>query len=177
MKKELLSIREVAKASGKSRQAIYQQLNTALKNYVIEKDGRKYVEAVALSEVYELELDKALQSIDSKVDSQSVKSEKTIKQDAESALVKSLYSQIDSLNSQLDTLNSQMAVKDKQIEKLNATIEQLTANMNQMTIVLSQQQALHMEHIKQIEDKQAEQEPDQLEQEAKRHWWQRKKKT
>lgn len=176
MKSELLSIREFAKASGKTRQAIYQQLNTALKNYVTEKDGQKYIKAVALSEAYGLELDKALQSIDSKVDSQSVKSEKTIKPDAENTLVKSLYSQIDSLSSQLDTLNSQLTVKDKQIEKLNATIEQLTANMNQMTIVLSQQQALHMEHIKQIEDKQVEQ--DQPEQEeAKRHWWQRKKKN
>lgn len=176
MDKELLSIREFAKASGRSRQAVYQQLSTALKNYVTEKDGQKYIKAIALSEVYELELDKALQSIDSQVDSQPVKLKETAKPDTERELIKELYSRIDSLDSQIDSLYSQLTVKDKQIEKLNAAIEQLTANTNQLTIVLSQQQALHMEHIKQLEDKQAEQ--DQPEQEeAKRHWWQRKKKN
>lgn len=161
MEKELLSIRDFAKLAGKSRQAVYAQLPTALKDYTEEHKGQKYIRAVALNEVYELglDIDSQIQSLTEKKDNDCKPSEPKKNQDTDSAYVQSLLQQI-------DFLKQQITVKDSQIDKLNQSIETLNASF---TTALTQQQALHMQQLKQIEDKQAEAEqvPEQEAQERK----------
>lgn len=50
--KELLTIKEFAELSGKTRQTIYQQLNSRLKDYLQVIDNVKMLESRALKEVY-----------------------------------------------------------------------------------------------------------------------------
>lgn len=154
MEKDLLSIRDFAKLAGKSRQAVYAQLPTALKDYTEEHKGQKYIRAVALNEVYELglDIDSQIQSLTEKKDNDCKPSEPKKNQNTDSAYVQSLLQQI-------DFLKQQITVKDSQIDKLNQSIETLNASF---TTALTQQQALHMQQLKQIEEQtEAEQAPEE----------------
>ena len=50
----LLTIKEFAKASGRSQQAIYKQIATRLSSYLHEIDGRKFIERRALADVFRI---------------------------------------------------------------------------------------------------------------------------
>ena len=49
MNKKYLAVSEFAKLAGVSKQAIYQRLNTSLKDFVKVEQGRKVVDSAALS--------------------------------------------------------------------------------------------------------------------------------
>lgn len=161
MEREYLSIRDFAKCAGRSRQAVYQQLHTVLKDYVKVNKGQKYIDRKALKEVYELDVDvdSTLQSFADN-DNQVCKVSEAHKDDK----------YIQSLESQIDYLRQQLAVKDSQIDKLNDALERTT-------ITLSQQQSLNMETLKQLEDLKAkEAEPEQDQPEQKRGFFRRFRK-
>lgn len=52
---EWMSIKDFAEAAGRTKQAIYKQIDTRLAPYVHVKDGKKYIEKRALYEVFEIE--------------------------------------------------------------------------------------------------------------------------
>ncbi len=55
--KDKLSIQEFAELSGKSRQAIYKQVNKKLSPYVSTIDNQRMIDSRALKEVYGIEVD------------------------------------------------------------------------------------------------------------------------
>lgn len=132
---ELLTIQEFAKASKRSKQAIYKQITTRLAPYIHEKEGRKFIEKKALQEVFQIQLG-----------SQPSQPE--------------LNNSVNPVNSQIDNqfaiFVEQLKEKDKQIERLQTENERLaialentTATLNSTMDALKGSQALHAGTIQQ----------------------------
>ena len=139
---ELLTIQEFAKASKRSKQAIYKQITTRLAPYIHEKEGRKFIEKKALQEVFQIQLG----SQPSQPNSQPSQPE--------------LNNSVNPVNSQIDNLFSifveQLKEKDKQIERLQTENERLaialentTGTLNSTMDALKSSQALHAGTIQQ----------------------------
>ena len=129
---ELLTIQEFAKASKRSKQAIYKQITTRLAPYIHEKEGRKFIEKKALQEVFQIQLG-----------SQPSQPE--------------LNNSVNPVNSQIDNqfaiFVEQLKEKDKQIERLQTENERLaialentTATLNSTMDALKGSQALHAQY-------------------------------
>lgn len=160
-KNKLLTIKEFAKLSGKSKQAIYKQLNNRLNQYVQLVDNQKMLEYRALSEVYGIEVEQPSQpKLNNLVNPNST----------------DIQPIIEILQATIDTLQNQLEIKDKQIEKLQ---QELTDERNQnqeqfekISILADQAQKLQLAQITSsseqplIDDGKI----------SKRHWWQRKNK-
>jgi hypothetical protein len=108
---DLMSIKEFAAASGRSQQTIYKQIGTRLSKYVHEKDGQKYIERRALSEVFKIGDDHPIQSEDNRKSTENI--------DVEQRLYTSMQTTIDVLQEQIRNLQEQIGVKDQQISELN----------------------------------------------------------
>ena len=132
---ELLTIQEFAKASKRSKQAIYKQITTRLAPYIHEKEGRKFIEKKALQEVFQIQLG-----------SQPSQPE--------------LNNSVNPVNSQIDNqfaiFVEQLKEKDKQIERLQTENERLaialentTGTLNSTMDALKSSQALHAGTIQQ----------------------------
>ena len=108
---DLVSIKEFAALSGRSQQTIYKQIGTRLAPYVHEKDGQKWIERRALSEVFKIGEDQPIQSENN--------SNSTGEMNVEQRLYASMQTTIDVLQSQIRTLEEQIKVKDQQISDLS----------------------------------------------------------
>ena len=139
---ELLTIQEFAKASKRSKQAIYKQITTRLAPYIHEKEGRKFIEKKALQEVFQIQLG----SQPSQPNSQPSQPE--------------LNNSVNPVNSQIDNqfaiFVEQLKEKDKQIERLQTENERLaialentTGTLNSTMDALKSSQALHAGTIQQ----------------------------
>lgn len=96
--KRYLTIKQVADIVGVSRQAVYNQLSTKLKDYLQIVNGQKMIDSEALSDVYGLELDK----VDSKEDLQNV----------------------NQMSSEIERLSKEIEFKNKEIERLYSMLEE-----------------------------------------------------
>lgn len=160
-KNKLLTIKEFAKLSGKSKQAIYKQLNNRLNQYIQLVDNQKMLEYRALSEVYGIEVEQPSQpKLNNLVNQNST----------------DIQPIIEILQATIDTLQNQLEIKDKQIEKLQ---QELTDERNQnqeqfekISILADQAQKLQLAQI----TSSSEQRLFDKEITSKKHWWQRKNK-
>lgn len=160
-KNKLLTIKEFAKLSGKSKQAIYKQLNNRLNQYVQLVDNQKMLEYRALSEVYGVEVEQPSQpKLNNPVNQNST----------------DIQPIIEVLQTTIDTLQNQLEIKDRQIEKLQKELaDERTHNREQfdkISILADQAQKLQLAQITSsseqplIDDGKI----------SKRHWWKRKNK-
>lgn len=117
MNKKYLAVSEFAKLAGVSKQAIYQRLNTSLKDFVKVEQGRKVVDSAALS----------LFMPDNTCDKDETpaQSESTLEQEL------------------IQVLKSQLEAKDSQIAELQTALLAEQANNKQLLSQLSAAQALH----------------------------------
>lgn len=127
--KEFLSIAEFAKLAGVSKQAIYQRLNTSLKDFVKVEQGRKVVDSAALSLFspdYTYQEDETPAQTDSTIEQELVQ-----------------------------LLKAQLEAKDSQIAELQTALLEEQANNKQLLSQLSAAQALHAGTLQQqlLQDK------------------------
>ena len=128
--KDYISVKEFAQRTGVSKQAIYQQLNKRLKDYVRVFDGKKCIEESAL-ELF-------LQN-----------DENTKKQSSD----KSIEREKDSIESEADKENS---IENELIEMLKKQLEEKDKQIADLNKALIQQQQLHAmdkQRILELEDK------------------------
>lgn len=168
---ELLTVKQFAEAVGVSQQAVYQAMQGKLKPYLILEQGKKYISKQAIIDLYSsTESPEQTQELKGLVKGKQGELENLLKEveKLEQALNKELEKNVvlnqqieeknkeisrlehmqENLNKDKENLYNQLVVKDKQIENLN--------------MLLSQQQALH---LKQLEDKHPEPEPEHLQEE------------
>jgi hypothetical protein len=139
--KDLLTIAEFAAAADVSKQAIYSQLETRLKQFVQVVDGVKMLKYEALEKFYLNQVDTTNKSSFNQVE--QVKNDNSISEKL------------------IDLLSQQLEIKDKQIEELNKRLAEMSGTIQQQQQLLDQQQKLTM-----IEKKvAAAAEPDEAEQE------------
>lgn len=123
-KKEFISISEYAEIKGISKQAVYKQLNTKLKKYSIEVDGKKYlsIEALEENEFNSVEQNESTFNQRFNSDFQLILEEQLAKKDEQ---IESLMRQIENLQEQNKTLSD--LLRNSQVllvaEKKNFLIE------------------------------------------------------
>jgi predicted phage tail protein len=160
----LLSIKEFAKLSGKSKQAIYKQLNNRLNQYVQLVDNQKMLEYRALSEIYGVEVEQNSQPIQPKLNN-LVNQNSTDFQPI-----------IEVLQVTIDTLQSQLEVKDQQIEKLQQELakerQHAREQSEKISVLADQAQRLQLAQLTSSSEQTTFLEDNKI---SKRHWWQRKK--
>ncbi len=142
----LLTVNEFAKLTDKSRQAVYQQMSTCLKEYVKSRQGHKYIEIRALKELYNMDIDTALQSLTSvkisqvndkfvkeKVSMTNVKSDKFVKEIEElKEQIKILTEKLNDTEKQLTDARARGEEKDKLIDILQADKTKLNDIIDKM---------------------------------------------
>lgn len=143
----LLTVNEFAKLTDKSRQAVYQQMSTCLKEYVKERQGHKYIEIRALKELYNMDIDKALQSMTSvkfvkpdkeKVSMTNVKFDKFVKDSDKE--IKELKEQVKTLTEQLHSTEKELIeVKTREQEQAKL-IEILQADKTKLNDIIDKMQ-------------------------------------
>lgn len=99
VEKDLLNIKEFAEKAGISIQAVYKQLNTRLKDYVVIVDNKKMLKKSALSEIY------GKNQQEEKVETDSTENSTE-------------------LNQVVQLLKEQLKAKDEQIERLTTLLNQ-----------------------------------------------------
>lgn len=163
-KNKLLTIKEFAKLSGKSKQAIYKQLNNRLNQYVQLVDNQKMLEYRALSEVYGVEVEQPSQpKLNNPINPINPNST-------------DIQPIIEVLQTTIDTLQNQLEIKDQQIEKLQKELaDERTHNREQfdkISILADQAQKLQLAQI----TSSSEQPLIDDGKSSKKHWWKRKNK-
>lgn len=144
MEKEYLTIKEFSEAAKITQQAVYKSLNTKLKDFVLYKDNKKFINAAALSlytnikdkdiEVEQLEInveqpERAENSTSSTENSTSSTSSFGKVEQPESK-VEQPEREIELLNKTIEILKDQLTGKDKQIEALNDRLAEITKALN-----------------------------------------------
>ena len=124
---EVISIKEFAKRAGVSKQAIYSQLESRLKPYVVNLNNQKMIKIEALEKFYSSQVEQSSQSSFNQVEQP-----KPQKQEK------------DSIDKVLEVLAKQLEEKDKQIEQLNKHLEGAYKVIEQQSILLDQQQKLNL---------------------------------
>lgn len=102
-----LNITEFAKAAGKSRQAIYKQVDKKLSPYVSTIDNQKYIDIRALKEIYNIKVDSKETTKGKPIDNQET-TEKLIEM----------------LQKELDQKDKQIAELQKSLDKSQQLIDQ-----------------------------------------------------
>lgn len=133
---KLLTVKQFADAVGVSHQAVYQQLDKKLHDYVVTIDGTKKIKYAAIDlyqksdvQVIEsIELHKNVQEVE-QLCKQLAEAENRIKQyESEVKALKDsmqvLNNQIEQFSNQMQVLSNQLEVKDKQIDQLNILLSQ-----------------------------------------------------
>ena len=119
---DLLTIKEFAKASGRSQQAIYKQIATRLSSYLHEIDGRKFRERRALAEVFRI----------------GIQPEENNSFNSDNNPDHELYA----------ILREELAAKNRQIEQLQASLdEQIQINKELAQSINAAGQQIHKRHI------------------------------
>ena len=124
VEKELLTIAEFAAAANVSKQAIYSQLETRLKQFVQVVDGVKMLKYEALEKFYLNQVDTTNKSSFNQVE--QVKNDNSISEKL------------------IDLLSQQLEIKDKQIEELNKRLAEMSGTIQQQQQLLDQQHKLTM---------------------------------
>lgn len=119
---DLMPIKAFATAAGRSQQAIYKQIGTRLASYVHEKDGQKYIERRALTEVFKI-------GVDGDVKPEQPQNNST-ENNGEQPLYAVLQSTIETLQKQLEQKDIQLAAKDKQISDLTEILKDQAKSIN-----------------------------------------------
>ena len=140
-KKEYLTVKEFSEAAGISKQAVYSQLDSRLKEFVKVVDSKKVIEKAALDKFYDNQVEQGIKSSFNQVEQ------------AEGTATAALKTALEALEKQLES-------KDKQIEALNE-------RLSEMSKLLDQQQQLNMktlltdktEEVKTIEENIEEDKP------------------
>lgn len=123
MKKEYLTIREVANKAGVSYQAIYKRLNSTLKDYVVEVEGRKVLKPEALAVVLSTPHSTVKPSETSTVKGGS----------NPSSLEENEMKRINKRNEDIiDDLRAQIKDKDEQIKKQSEHIVELSGRIAEL---------------------------------------------
>lgn len=143
----LLSVSEFAAATNTSKQNIYQQLETRLKDYVIRIKGKTFIDEAALkifeeiqvhsSGVDQVEQVEQVKNDDNKAENQVAADQveqATSKQIEQVAAAKDYTQQyIDSLLQQIDELKTANAKKDEQLQEYNKQIIELMNKQQLLT--------------------------------------------
>lgn len=123
MKKDYLTIKEVAEKVGVSYQAVYKRLNSTLKDYVVKVEGRKLLKPEVLNEF-------------NLTQSSTVKSTKnsTVEDDFKpSSLDENEMKRINKRNEDIiDDLRSQIKEKDDQIKQQSEHIIELSGRITEL---------------------------------------------
>ena len=153
MEKEYLTIKEFSEAAKITQQAVYKSLNTKLKDFVLYKDNKKFINAAALSlytnikdkdidiEVEQLEIN--VEQPESKVE-QPERAENSTSSTENSTSSTSSFGKVEQpeskveqpereielLNKTIEILKDQLTGKDKQIEALNDRLAEITKALN-----------------------------------------------
>lgn len=163
MKDEYINISEFARRAGVSRQAIQQRLDTSLRNYVKDTQGKKLLNSKGL----ELFKGASLAQGDDNL-AQGV---------------------LDLLRAELEAKNQQLRDKDQQLREKDLRIAELTDRLAEMGMRAQELHAGTMvqqlgpgsdrsqEPVATVEEPApAEPEAQEPTQQPRRHWWQRKRK-
>lgn len=132
---DLMTIKAFAEAAGRSQQAIYKQVQTRLASYIHEKDGQKFIERRALSEVFKIGENQPIQPDD------PVRSSN--ENNVDQRLYSTMQATIELLQEQVKIKDQQLETKDKQIAAQLDQLAQLTAALESTTQSLQAAQALH----------------------------------
>ena len=123
---KLYSIREVALKQGISQQAVYKKLNSTLKEFVIEKDGQKYIKSAYLDTIEpKTEVDNPLSTVEQP-------SIKPVEQPFNNSCQPSL-------NEVLSILQQQLIEKDKQIALLQDELSDMRSENAKKDTFIQQQ--------------------------------------
>ena len=134
--KRYLTISEYCERIGRTKQAVYSKLNKALKPYVIEIDGKKYIDSVIFIEYHHHKADPTEKVKDSQDNSTPTVNES---QGQSSNFLAFLQQQIAEKDKQIALLQQQNAdLQQSNKEKDTHIIEQ----SNKITILLEQSQEL-----------------------------------
>lgn len=127
---EYLTIKEVAEASGLSKQAIYKRLSTDFQPFFKLIDNKKMLNSNVL---------KVLSSTNHSTDFKQVENNDN---QVESNKI------IEILNKNIDFLTEQLSTKDNQIDNLNSTINALTLRIAELTELQRNNQVLMLQEKK-----------------------------
>ena len=128
--KEYLTIKEVAEASGLSKQAIYKRLSTDFQPFFKLIDNKKMLNSNVL---------KVLNSTNHSTDFKQVENNDN---QVESNKI------IEILNKNIDFLTNQLKEKDNQIDNLHNTINALTLRISELTELQRNNQILMLQEKK-----------------------------
>lgn len=128
--KEYLTIKEVAEASGISKQAIYKRLSTDLQPFFKLVDNKKMLNSNVL---------KVLNSTNNSTDFKQI-------ENADNQVERNKT--IEVLNKTIILLTEQLSIKDKQIDNLTNTINQLNLRISELTELQRNNQVLMLQEKK-----------------------------
>lgn len=165
MASNYLSVKEFAAAAGVSDKAIYQQMQTRLKEYVTEEEGIKKIDAAALEKFFKKE-DRESQG--GKDTSRLEIAEIIDKVVQVSSQVSTL--ELESLKNENKLLKDALQEKERTIEFLKEQIRELQDRLKEAHSTTAIQQQLMAIEKKIEQDAAATREEKQ-----KLHWWNRKK--
>lgn len=176
-KQQLLSVKQFAEKAGISKQAVYNQLETRLKPYVVKVDNATKIDIAAFEKFYSSQVDSNFQSTFNQVE--QAKGQPTA----------------GSFDKVLEVLQQQLEVKDKQIADLHNRLSEMSDIIQQQQTLLDQQQKLNLidkkDDIKEIaavkeqgqgqqeekspipQEEQEQQKPQEQEQTKKKGFWAR----
>lgn len=163
MERVLMTVKEFAAAAGVSNKAIYQQLQGRLKDFLVEDEEGKKIDAAALKIFYESKKDNQVSSDNSSLEIKAAL-DKLIQV---SSQVSSLENE--KLKGENEMLKAALKDKDSTIQFLQQQITELQERLREAhsTTALQQQ-------ITAIEKKIEHEEATSNEIQIKKHWWNRK---
>jgi len=182
MNNDLLTVKEVADITGLTKQNIYQQLSTNLKNYVVDVGNKKMLKSLIITEYYKIDLNKEIKK---KSSDNFKKSQTNLNEKSKVFKVKSSYSSgtdyiVEFFKEEIKIKNEQLLDKEQTIKEKDKKINELTEKITDLTERL----AVLFENSQQLQKNQQlleaktiiadETEPDA---EKKKGWiWRRKNK-
>ena len=122
--KRYLTVREFASRAGRSNQAIYKKLDNQLSTFVIVVDNQKFLDEMALEEVFNIEVDNQVDNQVNQVDNQS----SNLSQEPENQD----HSQTDLTKDLLEMLKEEIKKKDQQIEVLQERLDKAYMQISEM---------------------------------------------
>lgn len=129
MKKDFYTVAEYADICHISKQAVYQKLNTTLKDFVKVENGKKLISAKALPDDFKKQLVEPLV--------------KDVKQDKQSDFTAFLMAQIEEKDKQIEALQKEVSETNKTIANLTVELTEITKqaqelNRNNQILLLNQ---------------------------------------
>lgn len=175
--KNYISVSEYAALKGISKQAVYKQLNNKLKNFLIEVDGKKFLDLSVLTEEERKKVEAVEQPQNQQFDNQF----QPVEQPKENQIQPLLESQLAEKDKTIESLLRQienLQLQNSKLTDMNGQLAELLKNSQVLLAAEKQQQLIEQKQATETAPENGEQTETAPPKEKKKRepWWRKKKK-